>query len=262
MNIYRQLDNIGEGILENFQYAENARRHGRSITRERLSDLIDLSESFSSLSRYIGDPDLIQESLSYEDVVRKMIIENKCGRLLEGFYNPFDSFEDEYIEDVPMPEPQPKEEDKGIKIRRIRVWNPDGTDRVSYVNGKMMAGKYIGRGDIVEKCPCRILDGSDLYSRGIRDIAFPIDSVRRTFAIPFGKAIFYRNSKQFGIEPNAFYEYNDVKGSPFINIIAFKKINKGDEIVLRSDDTDFENDIMISRVNPRGYVSTKSFKIV
>ena len=267
MDIKNQIQYIGESILERFQYAESVRKMGRELTNSSLSEIIDLVESFLSLSKSTGESDLIDEALSYEYVVEKLIAENSCHKIFEGgFFNPFDDDESsEGMNDAAM-DYDADLDDKEINIKKVRLWNSNTKNKIMYINGRMIAGQHFDRGDIIEKCPCRLLKGSDLYSNEIRKIAFPVDITKRIHAIPFGYGIYYRNSKEFGLEGNASYTFDTTDPKcPMIVIVATKRIKKGNEIILTSTDEDFENEIKDgqfdynNRFDP--YTSVKTIKI-
>lgn len=269
MNISNQIQNIGESILEKFQYADYVRRKGGIFSNKELSSLIDLVESFSSLAKSSKNQELIEEASSYEYATEKIISENACHKIFEyGFFNPFDDDESaEGMNAAAMDYDKDPDENKDILIKRVRMWNTDTKNKIMYVNGHMIAGQHFDRGDIIERCPCRLIKGSDLYSNEIRKIAFPIDLMKRIHAIPFGYGIYYRNSKQFGLEGNATYEFDASNPKfPTIVIIATKRIRKGHEIVLESTDVDFENEMKpgqfdySSNYNP--YTSVKTIKVV
>ena len=268
MDIKNQIQYIGESILEKFQYANSVRRKGGKFSNSSLSDLIDLVESFSSLAKSSKDDRIIEEAESYEYAVEKLISENACHKIFEaGFFNPFDDDESaEGMNDVSNDYDKDSDDDQEVSIRRVRLWNSDTNNKIMYINGRMIAGQHFDRGDIIERCPCRFIKGSDLYSNEIRKIAFPIDITRRIHAIPFGYGIYYRNSKQFGLEGNATYTFDASNPNyPMILIVATKRIRKGHEIVLESTDEDFENEIKPgqfdynNRFDP--YTSVKSIKI-
>ena len=107
----------------------------------------------------------------------------------------------------------------------------------------MIAGQFFGKGDHIETCPVRLIYEKDLYSENIREFAFTIDKSKGIYAIPFGYASFYRDSKTCNLEPNADYEYVDDPSGSYIKIYAINNIKKGNEIVLLSDESDFANEV-------------------
>ena len=130
-----------------------------------------------------------------------------------------------------------------MKISNIRLWNNNTDNKIMYKGGRMIAGQFFGKGDHIETCPIRLIYEKDLYSENIRDFAFTIDKGKGIYAIPFGYASFYRNSKSCNVEPNADYEYVDDPNGSYINIFAINNIKKGHEIVLISDESDFANEV-------------------
>jgi hypothetical protein len=185
------------------------------------------------------------------------------SELCEAFYNPFD--DDDVQIDMPKMPHKPNSDDKEIKISKVKLWDGNTTDKIYFDKGKMRAGKFYGIGDTIEVCPVRLIQDDDLYSRNIRDIAFMIDSEKHLYAIPFGYASYYRNSKDSGIDGNADYELIP-SDEPTIRIFATSKIRKGNEIILASDETDFENEIKPGQFeyepNRSEYVAIKNFKLI
>lgn len=265
----QQIHYIGESILEMFQYADSVRKKGRSLKKSEISRLVDLSESFCALASSMKDRSLMEEAALYERVTRMLVMESVDKKIFEtGFFNPFD--DGEYpTEDIYSSGRYTEDDDNdpNIRIKRVRMWNNDAKNKVMLVNGKMIAGRRFEQGDIIERCPCRIISGRDLYSKDIRDMAFPIDSSKRIFAIPFGYGLYYRNSKEFGVEPNACYRYDDTDPNhPYIVIVALQRIRKDHEVVLESTDEDFENEIKPGqfsyRQGPEMFYSPGSIKVV
>jgi len=91
-----------------------------------------------------------------------------------------------------------------------------------------------------------------------------VDYANRIYAIPFGYGTCYRNSKEFGVEGNAAYYFDDSNPKyPLIIITATKKIKKGHEIVLTSTEEDFENEVRPGQFEyDKGYEPYHSIKSV
>lgn len=256
--IWSCISNIDKILYEN----------GR-IDKVSVNSLINLVEAFTVLSNISGKENLIVESESY---ARRLNLYGSAFEILskninEGFFNPFDDC-DNSVATIPQSHQQKDDEDTNdIKISNVRLWNDDVSNKIMFKDGKMVAGKYFGKGDIIERCPIRILFEKDMYSENIRKFAFTLDEQRGIYAVPFGYASFYRNSKDIGGDSNSDYEYviGNTPEESYIKIYSTKPIRKGEEIVLHSDETDFENEIKPGQFkydNDNSYVSTKKFKML
>ena len=243
----KQIQNIGESILEKYQYADSVRRKGGILPKEFLSELVDLTEAFCILSCESGDTDLSEEAESYSRITESIVTESTYHKLYEsGFTNPFDDdLSTEGMNAAAMEyDTDPEEKDDELRIRRVRMWNSDTKNKIMFVNGKMIAGQHFDKGDIIERCPCQLISAKSLYSEEVRKFAFTIDYARRIYAIPFGYGTCYRNSQEYGVDGNASYYFDSSNPQfPCIVIVATKRIKKGHEIVLLSTDEDFENEI-------------------
>jgi len=229
-NIYRV------NITESLGDIDRDRYHLNKIDTHKLSRLGTLVESYSVLF-----PDSEDKSF-FESRYEKLVAESHM-RINEGFMNPFDTFgDDEEIEVITKTDPVDVSDTKPSKIKGISLWNTETNNKVMCKNGKMIAGQFFGKGDIIERCPVRLVGAKDLYSRNIRDVAFPIDRAAGVYAIPFGYALFYRNSYDTGIDPNAEYNYTeDEDGRAYIEIVATSNIRMGHEIMLAATQDDFDN---------------------
>lgn len=234
-----------ERILESIQDLNLDRLYNDNMRKSSVSELINLVEAYSIICNNSNDSEAINEANSLckytESIVNEYNFRKK--NLNEGFENPFDEPGDRTIEhryddviDIGI-------DDHDIKIGKVKLWNDKVDNKVMYRGGKMVAGKFFGIGDTIEECPVRLIYEKDLYSENIRDFAFDIDKKRGVYAIPFGYASFYRNSKDCNVEPNAEYEYVEDGDGKKIRIFATRNIKKGHEIVLYAEDDDFQNEI-------------------
>jgi hypothetical protein len=262
--MFSKLNNLRDNILESFQdinydsYIEN------KTSKQKLDKAFSLVRCF--ISESYSNEDLQEEANQYMSILERYYKEYMLfskSKLYEAFYNPFDN--DDVQIDIPKTPYKQEPENKEIKISKVKLWDSDTTDKIYFDKGKMRAGKFYGPGDTIEICPVRLIQDDDLYSRNVRDIAFVIDSEKHLYAIPFGYASYYRNSKESGLDANSDYELipSDV---PTIRIFATSKIRKGNEIILFSDETDFENEIRPGQFeyepNRSEYVAIKNFKLI
>ena len=263
--MHSNLDNLRDNILESFQdinydgYIEN------KITKQKLDKAFALVRCFVAES-YI-DKGLQEEANQYISILERYHKEYSLfskNKLYESFYNPFDE-DDDYQIDMPKTLYKQEPEDKEIKISKVRLWDGNTTDKIYFDKGRMRAGRFYAPGDTIEVCPVRLIQDDDLYSRNVRDIAFMIDSEKRIFGIPFGYASYYRNSKTSGLDGNVDYELVP-SDEPTIRIYAKSKIKKNNELILVSDDSDFENEIRPGQFeyepNRSEYIVIKNFKLI
>lgn len=233
-----------DGILETLQDIDHDRYYKLNISKESIVRLLNLTEAYSITANSLSDSEAINEALSLskktEVIIKEYNFRKNCVK--EGFYNPFDEVDDHSI-DTRYEEVVDIDPSKDMKISNIRLWNNNTDNKIMYKGGRMIAGQFFGKGDHIETCPIRLIYEKDLYSENIRDFAFTIDKGKGIYAIPFGYASFYRNSKSCNVEPNADYEYVDDPNGSYIKIFAINNIKKGNEIVLVADDSDFANEI-------------------
>lgn len=268
----KQLNMLRENILESLQDIDLDRINGRMIRKKDIIRLSALLESFSVFSMELNSQSYINESKSFDSKYDKLVAEYRYTKktldiLREGFNNPFDT-DDNIASDAYdfMKDMYGNSSAKKIDVSSVRLWNPDVNDKIYYKNGRMNAGKYFGQNDVIERCPIRLLTNKELYSKTIRDFAFPIDIDGRVYAIPFGYASYYRDRKSSPSEPNATYEYDGTSpDDPIIKIIAIKPIKKGTEIVLDiSDEEYYDNELTADTFRYPGncsvMYSVKNFK--
>jgi hypothetical protein len=233
-----------EGILETLQDINHDRYYKSTISKKSVKRLLNLAEAYSITANSSNDSDIINEAASLSKQTEMIINEYNFRKnaVKEGFYNPFDEVDDNDI-DTRYEEIVDIDPDKDMKISKVRLWNNNTDNKIIYKGGRMIAGQFFGKGDHIETCPVRLIYEKDLYSENIREFAFTIDKSKGIYAIPFGYASFYRDSKTCNIEPNADYEYVDDPSGSYINIYAINNIKKGHEIVLISDESDFANEV-------------------
>lgn len=257
------INNLRDNILESIQDIDCDRYINNNIDVKKLNKLYSLIRFFMVES--IEDDKLLPEIDRYISIFEMFVKETSLYKLslMESFYNPF-SDDDTDIKYNKSFHISPKE--KGVRISKVKLWDNNTVDKVFFDKGKMKSGKFFGKGDTIEVCPVRLIQDSDLYSRNIRDIAFAIDTEKRIYAIPFGYASYYRNSIDSGCKHNADYELIPDE-SPTIRIYATENIKKGSEIILFSDECDFQNEIgrdTFDYMDDDGnnYVATKNYKII
>lgn len=233
-----------EGILETLQDINHDRYYKSTISKKSVTRLLNLSEAYFITANSSRDSEAINEAASLSKQTEMIINEYNFRKnaVKEGFYNPFDEVDDNDI-DTRYEEIVDIDPDKDMKISKVRLWNNNTDNKIIYKGGRMIAGQFFGKGDHIETCPVRLIYEKDLYSENIREFAFTIDKSKGIYAIPFGYASFYRDSKTCNIEPNADYEYVDDPSGSYINIYAINNIKKGHEIVLISDESDFANEV-------------------
>lgn len=238
------LNQYKERIMESLDEINVGRYFHNDIPKKALGELLNLSEAYSIAAKVSNDSEAILEALSLSNITESLVKESLYRRkhLNEGFENPFDDLEDNTIstryEEVVEVDPN-----KNLKIGKVKLWNNNTDNKIMYKGGKMIAGQFFGIGDTIETCPVRLIYEKDLYSEKIREFAFTIDKAKGIYGIPFGYASFYRNNRCAVQEPNADYEYVDDNGDRYIRIFATRNIRKGREIILSTDDSDFENEI-------------------
>ena len=234
-----------DGIMESLHDIDRDRYYHNRISQKSLDTLMNLVEAYSVTAKYTHDAEAINEADSFYKKLKSLVSEaklrNKC--INEGFYNPFDNIDDDDNINTRYDEVVDVNPDTDMKILNVKLWNNNTNDKIVFKNGRVFAGKFFGQGDVIEVCPVRLIYDKDMYSETIREFAFTIDKSKGIYAIPFGYASFYSNSKESTKDSNADYEYvNDMNGS-YIKIFATRNIRKGSEIVLASDESDFANEI-------------------
>lgn len=233
-----------DGIMETLHDIDYDRYYKLKLSKKSILRLLNLTEAYSITAKGLNDSETINEALSLynkvESIIKEYNFRNTC--LKEGFYNPFDDIDD-YSINTRYEEIVDIDPNTDMKISKVKLWNSNTDNKVMYKGGKMIAGQFFGKGDVIEHCPVRLIYEKDLYSENIRDFAFTIDKPNGIYAIPFGYASFYRNSKSCNVEPNADYEYVDDLNGSYIKIFAVKNIRKGHEIVLVAEDSDFVNEL-------------------
>lgn len=256
---------------------------GGEITKTSLNELNSEMEAYAigveSLKEYCvennGSRSLVEACLilSNDGVVFENALKNlSCSLSLNesryGFFNPFDDMVDSKNE-LPSVDIHTKAK-KGMDILGIKLWNKDKFKKTNaYCDGESIyAKKTFFPDDIIENSPVRIFDNNDLFSRNIRELAFPIDPARRLYGLPLGYISYYKTDKDSGKEANVDYEcYQAENGMWFIRIIAIGKINKNDELILKSSDDDYVNELhpydfkYDNSVN-RGAIYNANFKTV
>lgn len=264
--MFSKLDNLRDNILESFQDINYDGYIDNKISKQNIDKAFSLVRCFVSES--YSNEDLQEEANQYMSILERFFKEYTLfskNKLYEAFYNPFDDEDDENQIDIPKIPYKQELEDKEIKISKVKLWDGNTTDKIYFDKGKMRAGKFYAPGDTIEVCPVRLIQDDDLYSRNVRDIAFVIDSEKQIYAIPFGYASYYRNSKETGLDANADYELIP-SDEPTIRIFATSKIRKHNEIILFSDETDFENEIKPGQFeyepNRSEYIAIKNFKLI
>lgn len=238
----KQIYSLSNYILEQFQDMDYDRESNNLILKNKLNSVLNAVESYCVLTEKCNDFSCIDEAKLFEKRLKAYISEyNYQKKLHEGFQNPFDTDSDaanRYIEDNYISYESPR---KDISVKKVQLWNRNTPNKVIYKDGKMYAGQFFGKGDIIEECPVRLIQTQDLYSKNVRDFAFTLDRSKGLYAIPFGYASYYRNSKDSGIDSNADYSFS--LDEDFIKIYATCNISNGDEIILYSDEEDFGNEI-------------------
>ena len=257
-----------ERILESIQDLNLDRYYNKNMRKEAVSELLNLVEAYSIICNNSNDSEAINEANSLFKYTESIVKEYKYrNRLInEGFENPFDEVGDNTINYRYEDKVEDYGDDNIVKIGRIKLWNDKVDNKIMFKGGKMIAGKFFGKGDTIEECPVRLIYEKDLYSENIREFAFEIDKAKGIYAIPFGYASFYRNSKNCNTEPNAQYEYIENGSESIIRIYAIRNIRRGHEIVLEVEESDFQNEIKpgmfdYSKQEIEPYYSVKNVKI-
>ena len=266
--MFNYIENLRTNILESFQDIDYDGYINNKIHKSKLDKAFSLVRSFVAES--LSNKELEDEASRYMFILERFYNEYKLfndNKLQEGFYNPFDddSFYTKQISQMVLPTTHVKETPE-IKISKVKLWNDNVTDKIYFDKGKMRAGRYYRKGDIIEVCPVRLIHNADLHSENVRDMAFVIDTDNHIHAIPFGYALYYRNSKDSGLDGNVDYVLDNTE-TPTIKIFATNNIKKGNEIILISTDDDFENEIKPTQFNyapnkPEPYLSIKNFKLI
>ena len=233
-----------DGIMESLHDIDYDRYYHNSINEKSILRLLDLTEAYSIIAKSEMNSEAINEANSLANKAELIIKEYNYRKhaIKEGFTNPFDDIDDHtidtrYIEKVDV------DPDEEMKIRKVKLWNNNTDNKIMFRNGKMIAGQFFGKGDEIEACPVRLIYEKDLYSENIRDFVFDIDRQKGIYAIPFGYASFYRNSRTCNTPANSDYEYVYSPDGSYIRIYATGNIKKGHEIILHADDSDFQNEI-------------------
>lgn len=161
-----------------------------------------------------GNEDTIKQC--YDDWY---MLQNDNRALNEGLMR------DPFADDVDW-ERRNKEVFKGLKP----MLSDRNTGRVRTDGKHVYANEDFLKGDIVEIAPCRNIDPSALYAKGIRDIAFEIVPGKE-YAVPFGSVQFYDLSS---VEKpsNCDYVYDPNTGC--IIIRAERRIRKNEKLVLNN----------------------------
>lgn len=210
---------------------------------------------------------------AYEVTMKKKLLSalEIYESLKEGFENPFDDMDPEDNNELSNADKIEYEDfyntssEKPAEISKIKLWNTNTPNKVVYKNDRMYAGKYFGKGDIVEESPIKLMTTKDLYSENIRKNVFEIDAGKGLYAFPLGYAICYRNSKEAPQgEGNIYYEFND--DNTIITFYALKNIKKGAELIIQADDNDFGNEVLPGQFKyeqgPDPIYSTKNIKFI
>ena len=238
----KQIQSLSDYILEQIQDIDYDRQSRNLILKNKVDSVLNAVESYCTLVECCGYNDYKDEAKFFEKKIKSIVSEYKYRKsLCEGFENPFnDEYDAKSVYTNDMNYVYHKET-RDIPVKKVQLWNRNTNNKIVYKNGKMYAGQFFGKGDVIEECPIRLIHEEDLYSKTIRDFAFEIDRTKGLYAVPFGYASYYRNSKESGLEPNASYTFD--LGTDFIQICADVNISKGDEIILMARDEDFGNEI-------------------
>lgn len=205
-----------------------------------------------------------------KEIIRELGIYESLSEATGGFYNPFDDIDPEdnnelsssdriEYEDLNIEKTNP------LEISRIKLWNPNTTNKVVYKNNRMYAGKYFCKDDVIEESPIKIMTSKDLYSENIRNNVFPIDEGKGIYALPLGYAICYRNSKEApqGVG-NIYYEFDE--DNSIIKFYALKNIKKGEELIIQADENDFGNEVKPNQFKyeqgPDPIYTTKNYRFI
>lgn len=266
------LQSLSENIRESLSYVQSHILVG--CPEDKIKNLINLVESFVITADVEGDSEFIKEGKDYESELFKSIkVDSAMRKIFEyGFENPFDTDNDDKMsvekkigfDNAESSNSRPMDP-KDIQIKRIKLWSRETKDKIILDDDKIFAGQYFDKGDIIERCPCEYIN-KGLYTEDvIEKIAFKADGDTNVYVIPFGYANSYRNSIESRIAANADYSFGTIRNKPYITIFAISKIRKGDEIVLKADESDFENVIKPGQFKYNDgpeYVPTKNFKIL
>lgn len=133
--------------------------------------------------------------------------------------------EDSLFKSFPFKELDPKD------IVKVSPMTPKGNQcKVLYDGDKVYSTCVFHPGEIVEICPCKVVDDSALYSRDMRDIVFEIVP-KKKYACPFGYAQYYEVSNDEH-QANCDYLYDQNTNS--IVIKALKRIPKNAVLILKN----------------------------
>jgi hypothetical protein len=234
-------------ILDDIQYIENSRFNNYKINESLISAVISKIDKLSNLSNNLTEGRVLNSVLN---TILTYYSSNKDIEHINeyGFINPFNSTDNVSKHKTSILLQKNSIDDKepnNYNIISLKLWNPDSLDKTYYKNGSIYAGKHFSKGDIVEICPTRYVSGRDLYSKSIRNISFVIEKEQNIYAIPFGKAVFYKNSVETRFPGNVDYEFREVLNDScidgYIIIKAVQNIRKNTELILKSDEHDFIN---------------------
>ncbi len=234
-------------ILDDIQYIETSRFNNYKIDESLISAVSSKIDRLSNLSNNLNESITLNSVL--DTILTYYSSNNHIKSINEyGFINPFSSTDNTSKSETSIlfqKNSMDNKDSNNYNIVSLKLWNPDSLDKTYYKNGSIYAGKHFSKGDIVEICPTRYVSGQDLYSRSIRNISFVIEKEQNIYAIPFGKAIFYKNSVETGFPGNVDYEFrevlNDSRIDGYIIIKATRNIRKNTELILKSDEHDFIN---------------------
>lgn len=116
-------------------------------------------------------------------------------------------------------------------IVKVSPMTPKGNQcKVIYDGEKVYSACVFHPGDIVEICPCKVIDNSALYSRDMRDIVFEIVPQKK-YACPFGYAQYY------GVSDDEHFANCDYMYDPNTNSIVIKacrRIPKNAALILKN----------------------------
>ena len=214
---------------------------------------------YDSFCRIIGDDGLYEQYKYFIDrVYDKNLSKNEIKYLVEsvlspvmneGFYNPFTDVmkvktnSSDVLSIVPEITQTPK---KDSYIKDIKIWDSNVNGKILCKDGAMYAGINFIPGDIIEECPIKMLNASDMYSKNIRDISFEVSD--GVYALPYGYANCYKTTYDSGKIGNIDYDYK--VGDNIIKFYAIKRIKPNEELVLLVEDgEEMENVIKNGQFN-------------
>lgn len=100
--------------------------------------------------------------------------------------------------------------------------------KISYIDGEVYAMYQFYPGDVIEICPCKMID-NEWVENEVKELAFETENGK--YAIPFGYVEFYKLSDEANV-PNCDYEFDP--NNETIIVRATDKIKKGDILCLDS----------------------------